>query len=114
MNQSLNPSKITSQVNINPQSSMINDTTLDSPRNKFKCSLITYANVIKGYFYVICISNAFSFCITLCIVLNTVILALDKFPEDGTMNKTYNTINTVLTWIFFGEMLIKIFGLGPA
>lgn len=103
-----------SRVNINIQSSMINDTIFNSPPKNLKGSLNKYANKIKGYLYEFCISNSFSFSITFCVIFNTVILALDKFPEDEDTNKTYDTIDTVLTWIFFGEMLIKIFGIGPA
>jgi hypothetical protein len=57
-------------------------------------------------------SSAFSGFILTLIVLNTLILALDKYPQDQDTTDVYNTINMVLTWCFFGEMVIKIMGFG--
>lgn len=47
------------------------------------------------------------------IVINTIVLSLDRYPIDQDTADTYNNINTVLTWMFFGEMIVKIIGLGP-
>ena len=49
----------------------------------------------------------------LLILLNTIVLALDRYPLDPDVATTYNTINTVLTWLFFVEMSLKLIGLSP-
>jgi len=50
--------------------------------------------------------------ILLLIVLNTIILALDHYPESFIENDKFSQINTFLTWAFFCEMMIKVIGLG--
>ena len=50
--------------------------------------------------------------ITLLIVFNTVVLALDKYPEDPDLNKVTQSLNTFFTWAFVVEMVIKLIGLG--
>lgn len=58
-------------------------------------------------------SSLFSFFIITLIVINTVILALDRYPIDDAQSSTLDMINMVLTWLFFIEMIIKLIGLGP-
>lgn len=48
------------------------------------------------------------------IVLNTIILALDKYPIDPDEDQAFSRINTALTWMFLGEMVMKLIGLGVA
>jgi hypothetical protein len=48
------------------------------------------------------------------IVLNTVILALDSYPIDSSKERLFDRINSVLTWVFLGEMALKLIGLGVA
>jgi hypothetical protein len=67
---------------------------------------------VQAFFAYLCASKGFSISILICIVLNTLILALDSHPIDPYNQAVYENINTVLTWIFFGEMIIKILGLG--
>jgi hypothetical protein len=47
-------------------------------------------------------------------MLNTVILALDSYPIDTSKEKAFDKINSVLTWMFLGEMVMKLIGLGVA
>jgi hypothetical protein len=44
--------------------------------------------------------------------VNTILLSLDKYPEDYTLNKRVEIINLALSLVFFIEMLIKMIGLG--
>lgn len=48
------------------------------------------------------------------IVLNTIILALDSYPIEKSKEQTFDRINSVLTWMFLGEMVMKLIGLGVA
>ena len=50
--------------------------------------------------------------ITAFIVLNTVLLAMDKYPIEKSESEFQGAMNNVLSWIFFAEMLIKMIGLG--
>lgn len=54
----------------------------------------------------------FTLFITLLIVANTIVLALDKFPEDPEVTKITEVLNNFFTWAFVAEMIIKLFGLG--
>lgn len=47
------------------------------------------------------------------ILINTFVLALDKYPIDDQLLDRYALINMVLTWLFFLELLIKVIGMGP-
>ena len=49
---------------------------------------------------------------TLAILLNTSVLALDQHNIDKKMAYDLEIINTILSWIFFVEMIIKLIGLG--
>jgi hypothetical protein len=44
--------------------------------------------------------------------MNTIILALDSYPLDAEKDAVFSKINSVLTWIFLGEMIMKLIGLG--
>ena len=54
----------------------------------------------------------FTLVITLLIVANTVVLALDKHPEDPELTKVTDNLNNFFTWAFVAEMIIKLLGLG--
>ena len=50
--------------------------------------------------------------ITMLLVANTVVLALDKHPEDPELTKVTDKLNDFFTWAFVAEMVIKLIGLG--
>lgn len=54
----------------------------------------------------------FSLVITILIVVNTIVLALEKYPEDARITEVSSILNEVFTWAFFVEMVIKLIGLG--
>ena len=58
-------------------------------------------------------NSVFATVIILLILINTLVLVLDRYPIDYEEAENYNHINTVLTWLFFVEMVIKLIGLGP-
>ena len=64
------------------------------------------------YFYVMVNSVLFTVIITLLILANTVLLALDRYPADATEVAIVEKINQAFTWCFFVEMIFKIIGLG--
>ena len=55
----------------------------------------------------------FSFFITVMIVLNTISLAADSYPQSIEKEKFLEYCNIFFTWLFFAEMMIKMVGLGP-
>ena len=57
-------------------------------------------------------SGSFGFLITVFIVVNTIVLSLDFHPMDGETYANLATMNSILTWIFIAEMVMKLIGLG--
>lgn len=62
--------------------------------------------------YRICTHWIFTLFITILIIINTIVLALDKFPEEPEKTKITSMLNDVFTWAFSLEMVIKLIGLG--
>lgn len=64
-------------------------------------------------FYNIATNNKFNSIITFIIVINTVIMGLERYPEDPTIVAFSEITNYIFTAIFFLEMVIKLIGLHP-
>lgn len=62
--------------------------------------------------YIVSTANPFNIIITIFIVLNTALLAMDKYPIKKSESDFQQSMNNILSWIFFGEMIIKMLGLG--
>jgi len=60
----------------------------------------------------ICQSKSFDLTINVCIVLNTVVLSLDKYPIEKALEDAIYYINFVFFGVFLIEMIIKHIGLG--
>jgi Ion transport protein len=54
----------------------------------------------------------FQISIYLIVVINAVIMALDRYPEPEFQAKVFDLLNQVFSWIFVAEMMIKLAGLG--
>ncbi|DBA01467.1 TPA: hypothetical protein N0F65_005586 [Lagenidium giganteum] len=54
----------------------------------------------------------FSHFIVLCILLNTICLALDEYPANATRDNVTEKLNLILTFVFSLEMALKLMGLG--
>jgi voltage-dependent calcium channel L type alpha-1D len=50
---------------------------------------------------------------TLCVLINTVALAVDRYNIPTDQNDILTKINEILTYIFIGELGLKLFVLGP-
>jgi hypothetical protein len=50
--------------------------------------------------------------LTLIIITNTVVLALDRHPISEEYAEKLEIINSALSWLFFVEMIFKLIGLG--
>jgi len=55
----------------------------------------------------------FNISIMVCILANTVVLAVDRYPISDRELLLLENINEVFSYIFLIEMIIKITGLGP-
>ena len=62
--------------------------------------------------YKIAINPVFNYSITGVIVLNTVVMAIESYPEDPTIASVSSVLNLIFTFIFVVEMVIKMIGLG--
>ena len=69
-------------------------------------------NRFYKFFYVVCTHYAFTLVITFLIIINTFVLAIDKYPEDESTVELQETLNNVFTYCFLLEMIIKLIGLG--
>ena len=49
---------------------------------------------------------------TLCVGINTICLAIDKYGIDDATAAFLNTANTIFTYVFLTEMFLKLVGLG--
>jgi len=66
----------------------------------------------KKLAYLLATHWAFTTCISACIVANTVILALDRYPISNSDQEQLENLNLTLTMVFVLEMLVKLTGLG--
>jgi voltage-gated sodium channel type XI alpha len=57
-------------------------------------------------------THIFSKMMSLCIVLNTVVLAMDRHNIDDTTYQVLLTANFIFTFVFLVEMIVKVLGLG--
>ena len=69
-------------------------------------------NCFYRFFYKVCTHFVFNTIITLLIIGNTVVLALDSYPRNVERERTADLLNEVFTWCFLAEMIIKLIGLG--
>ena len=64
-------------------------------------------------FYSIACSNIFGTLIMMFIVLNTLVLSLDRYPESSDEEKnTLYIFNLIFTFVFTSEVAVKMIGLG--
>jgi len=69
---------------------------------------------IQGFVLKICESRLFTLFINSCIILNTLVLAVDRYPSLGNeLDYMLDMVNIVFFGIFTMEMLIKLLGMGP-
>ena len=85
-----------------------------APRWWRSCSKCYSSSAIYKFFNAICHSQVFNYIILLAIAVNTVALSMDRYPIEDEQAKMLESINFVTTWIFVGEMVIKLIGLGVA
>ncbi len=57
---------------------------------------------------------AFNTLVLLCIIINTVLLALDRHPTPEAESRIFNYFNIFFTFFFTFETGIKLFGLAPS
>ena len=69
-------------------------------------------NRLYHFCYRVCTHWSFTVFITFLIIGNTVVLALDKYPDDPDVTEITDILNIFFTWAFVGEMIIKLIGLG--
>ena len=62
--------------------------------------------------YRLCTHWSFTVFITILIVANTIVLAMDRYPESEEELKAMDILNEFFTWAFVLEMVIKLIGLG--
>ena len=72
-----------------------------------------YRNKIPRYFYAVAKSNIFGSIIMICIILNTLVLSLDRYPKPAQEEiDTLAWFNMGFNVVFTAEVVIKMLGLG--
>ena len=72
-----------------------------------------YSFVIPRFFYSVAKSNIFGILIMVCIILNTIVLAMDRFPESSSEEQSVlNVLNFFFNVVFSLEVIVKMTGLG--
>ena len=56
--------------------------------------------------------DLFTFSMTMAILINTGVLGLDSYPITYEMQSILDFVNSVLTYIFIAEMVVKLLGMG--
>ena len=69
-------------------------------------------NCLYKLCFIIASHHMFTVFITLLIILNTVVLATDSYPENEALTTEAEMANSFFTWCFAAEMIIKLLGLG--
>lgn len=78
-----------------------------------RASRTAYAETrLRKFFYAICSSRLFSAAILVTILLNTISLSSDRYPIDPEEAAVHDQINSIATWIYVGELIVKVLGLG--
>lgn len=57
-------------------------------------------------------SNFMDNFMTICVAVNTICLAIDRYGIDKSTEEFLTQANTIFTYIFLAEMALKLFGLG--
>lgn len=70
------------------------------------------SNKLYKICFIICEHWMFNLLITLLIVANTGVLALDQYPRNIKLEETASILNDLFSWCFAAEMIIKLIGLG--
>lgn len=60
-----------------------------------------------------CRSPFFEHFMTMCVLLNTVVMSMDHYGISYKMELTLNNINLIFTYIFIYEMIVKLLAIGP-
>jgi len=70
-------------------------------------------NRVFYFFFKISDSDLFGGFIIFLIIMNTLVLALDRHPIGEWESEFLNLLNEIFSWFFLLEMIIKLLGLGP-
>ncbi len=64
------------------------------------------------FFFKLCKSPAFTIIMTLIIVANAIIMAIEHYPEPESFTQQISYLNQMFSWIFTCEMIVKLIGIG--
>jgi hypothetical protein len=66
----------------------------------------------KNWFHRVAISNSFNFSIMLAIVINTILLCMERYPMSKEEQVAQEYFNFFFTFVFLWEMIFKMVGFG--
>ena len=59
-----------------------------------------------------CQNAAFEHLMTLCVVMNTVVMSMDHYGIEKETEQAFNQLNAIFTYIFIYEMGVKLLAIG--
>ena len=68
---------------------------------------------VRSVLKISCMNSLFENTMTLCVLLNTIVMSMDKYGIDPETEKSLNYMNTIFTYIFIYEMGVKLLAIGP-
>ena len=69
-----------------------------------------YRAILKSLIYFKLFDNF----LTVCVLINTVVMAMDSYDIDAKTAADLEFLNNIFTWIFIVEMFIKLMAIGPS
>ena len=84
----------------------------DEDANEIAARIRSRKNCFFRTFFLLVTNPTYNFAVFIIILINTVVLAIDDFPQSVEKENTLNLFNEIFTWIFFAEMIMKMLGLG--
>jgi hypothetical protein len=72
-----------------------------------------YVKKVRSFLKLTCMNPIFENAMTLCVIMNTIIMSMDSYGIDKETEDTLAKMNQVFTWIFIYEMAVKLLSIGP-
>lgn len=60
-----------------------------------------------------CMNPVFEHFMTLCVLLNTGVMSMDRYGISQDTEQILNNMNLVFTYVFIYEMVVKLMAIGP-
>ena len=74
---------------------------------------MNYVKKVRSILKMSCINPAFEHFMTFCVIMNTIVMSMDRYGIDKQTEQVLSQINAIFTYIFIYEMGVKLLAIGP-